>query len=262
MDNSLIGIEGNLGRPGTLSKKTHGRLRHQNVGKSSHSSGGSSSSSDSALDASSSLFSDPYDEDRLSYVEGDLSEYYIPPSQMKKVLRKYRRFSDIINTDLSLAEFEKEEDEHKAFALFEMRSRIMEMDIERGLERRGGTLPVDDMVTTGYYRTSHRIRDAVIVAKAWRDGANPSDVIKTALLTRRQERTHFVKRKEKDGYVWWEPATWADDTDFALYRCPSLGPRQLRGFEMFTIGDCQSILLKLSNERCLVCIGQTIVCLE
>jgi len=47
-----------------------------------------------------------------------------------------------------------------------------------------------------------------------------------------------------------EKVEWLDDTDFMQLRCPSLGPRCMRGFEMFTIGDCQSILLKLTNERC------------
>ena len=47
-------------------------------------------------------------------------------------------------------------------------------------------------------------------------------------------------------YVW-EPVNWVDDTDFMQYRCPSLGGRHMSGFEMFTVGDCQSILLKLTN---------------
>ena len=145
--------------------------------------------------------------------------------------------------------------------------------MERCLERRGGTSVVDDIVTTPYHRKAMRIRDAVIVSKAWRDGASPMDVINTAHLTQRAERSYFIKRP-----VWqpdyrshtasfndpswqadfdtpqysWEEVTWVDDTDFMQYSCPSLGPRRLRGTEMFTIGDCQSILLKLTNESCIV----------
>jgi hypothetical protein len=184
----------------------------------------------------------------------------------------YRKMSDCINEDITLEEFEREEDEHKAFALFEMRSRIMEKDIERGLERRGGTTPIDDLVMTPYHRSMYRIRDAVIVSKAWRDGASPKDVVNSALLTRRSERTYYVKRSGRPNSsmlsdnssmisstsvlsqrsYWWEPVSWLDDTDFMLYRCPSLGPRSMRGSEMFTIGDCQSMLLKLTNEQCIV----------
>ncbi len=43
-----------------------------------------------------------------------------------------------------------------------------------------------------------------------------------------------------------------DDTDFALMRCQSLGAGAMRGFEMFTIGDCQSILLKMTSDNCMV----------
>lgn len=258
MDNSLIGIDGNLGngakrRPDPPSKKV---VREDPT----------SSESDS------SLFTDPHD-DGYPMADGDLSEYYIPQSEMKKVLAKYRRMTDHINVDLSLDDFDREEDEHKAFALFEMRSRIMEKDIERGLERQGGTVPVDDLVLTAYHRSAHRVRDAVIVCKAWRDGASPKDVINAARLTQRDVRTYYIKRpvrgdssKSSDaastfsgysGYAassryWWEPVKWIDDTDFLLHRCPSLGPRNMRGSEMFTIGDCQSILLKLTNEQCLV----------
>jgi hypothetical protein len=210
---------------------------------------------------------------------GDLSQYYVQPSLVKRLLNKYREMSDFIDSDMSLEEFEKEEDEHRAFALFEMRSRIMEKDIERGLERRGGTVVVDDIVTTSYHRTAHRIRDAVIVCKAWRDGASFSDVVKASLLGRRGDRTYYVKRRIRNGEdhiynssiisdtasfvsgfssasssarFYWEPVKWLDDTDILQYRCPSLGSRHMRGFEMFTIGDCQSILLKLTNERCMV----------
>lgn len=252
-DNSLLGIDGNIGK--------NPRRRAAEPEDVTTSESGSS------------LFSDPYryDDDHLS-IDGDLSAYYIPAAAMKKVLRKYRNMSDCIHEDVSLEQFEREEDEHRAFALFEMRSRIMEKDIERGLERRGGTVPVDDLVTTPYYRTAHRIRDAVIVSKAWRDGASPMDVVNSAILTRRAERTYYIRRPGRPNtsmssdtlsYVsgisvasqrsyWWEPVSWLDDTDFALYRCPSLGPRNMRGSEMFTVGDCQSMLLKLTNEQCIV----------
>lgn len=263
-DNSLLGIDGNIG------KNPNRNNRPREVVESSTTEEVTSSESGSG----SSLFSDPYrfDNDHLS-VEGDLSEYYIPASRMKKVLRHYRKLSDVIRDGISLEEFEREDDEHKAFALFEMRSRIMEKDIERGLERRGGTVPVDDLVTTPYFLTSHRVRDAVIVSKAWRDGASPQDVVNSAILTRRSEHTYYVRRPVRaessfhsdsgstvSGMTsahgprsyWWEPVEWLDDTDFMLYRCPSLGPRNMRGSEMFTIGDCQSMLLKLTNEQCIV----------
>ena len=223
---------------------------------------------------------DPYS-DGTSVVQSPrssrLAKYYVEPDHMKKLLRVYRQLSDRITRKVNLTEFERLEDENKAFALLEMRSRIMEKDMERGLERRGGTVVVDDLVLTAYNRTAHRIRDAVIVAKAWRDGASPKDVVNTALLTRRPERTYFIRRPlhphhshrhhssassvvsgfstlssggHNSSRHFWEAVKWIDDTDFMLYRCPSLGPRNLRGFEMFTIGDCQSILLKLTNERC------------
>jgi hypothetical protein len=181
---------------------------------------------------------------------------------------------------------EAEEDAKKAFALFEMRSRIMEKDIERGLERQGGTVAVDDLVITPYNQAAHRVRDAVIVSKAWRDGASPRDVITASLLTRRDSKSHTIRRPIRgtharagsvisafgdsfgsigvqhpfspagnsfDGPKFYlEEVRWVDDTDFMQLRCPSLGPRCMRGFEMFTIGDCQSILLKLTNERCVV----------
>jgi hypothetical protein len=169
-----------------------------------------------------------------------------------------------------------EEDAKRAFALSEMRSRIMEKDLERGLERQGGTVPVDDIVLTSYYQSMCRVRDAVIVSKAWRDGASPSDVVMANKLTRRQFKAYYIKRpvrihsspcrsKMNDAsssvsdysFSGWasraytlEEVKWMDDTDFMQMKCPSLGPRFMRGFEMFTIGDCQSILLKLTNELC------------
>ena len=213
-----------------------------------------------------SLFADPYDHDRASPYYGGLSEYAIDPEHMKLLVRTYRKFSDKVNMSITLEEFEKEEDEHRAFALFEMRSRIMEKDIERGLERRGGTAVADDSVLTEYNRTAHRIRDAVIVSKAWRDGASPKDVITAAMLTRRHDHTYYIRRPShrvnesvlsqgnffpsSSSQDWWEPVEWMDDTSFAQFRCPSLGFRHMRGVELFTIGDCQSMLLKLTNERC------------
>jgi hypothetical protein len=255
-NNSLEGIEGNLGIRNHRSQDPYGRSHRQVERVDSESASGSS------------LFSDPYGQRRAGEpyeMEGDLSEYYVQASQMKKLVRKYRKMSECVDPDLSFADFEREEDEHKSFAMFEMRSRIMEKDIERGLERRGGTSAVDDLVTTPYNRTAQRIRDAVIVSKAWRDGASPADVVNTALLTRRVDHAHFIKRpihgndgsSAVSGYsssqrYYWEAVKWVDDTDFMQYRCPSLGPRHMRGFEMFTIGDCQSILLRLTNERCKV----------
>ena len=214
-----------------------------------------------------SLFSDPYNNSVVHQPTTDLAQYYIEPNVMKKLLRTYRHISErVAQRNMSLAELERLEDENKAFALFEMRSRIMEKDMERGLERRGGTVVVDDIALTPNNRVANLIRDAVIVAKAWRDGASPKDVINTSILTRRAERTYFIRRPIhamssnnsilSGGYssssqrYYWEAVKWIDDTDFVLYHCPSLGPRNLRGFEMFTIGDCQSILLKLTNERC------------
>jgi hypothetical protein len=186
---------------------------------------------------------------------------------VKQLVKRYRQLCPSESAYLTDEEYEKEEDAKKAFALLEMRSRVMEKDIERGLERQGGTVPVDDLVTTPYNQAAHRIRDAVIVSKAWRDGASPKDVITASILTRAEERTYYVKRPVRYrggrsslsrlndspsiGY-YLETVGWVDDTDFMQLRCPSLGPRCMRGFEMFTIGDCQSILLKLTNEQCMV----------
>ena len=214
-------------------------------------------------DDESAFFSDFYSGSE-GYCNGDLSEYYVQPSLVKKLVRKYRRMChQIISNCQTYDEADRTEDEKQAFALFEMRSRIMEKDIERGLERRGGTTVVDDLVTTNYNRRAMRIRDAVIVSKAWRDGASPRDVINTAHLTERAERAYFICRPNRNRYrsqnnslnsspYSWEEVAWIDDADFLQYKCPSLGPRSLRGSEMFTIGDCQSILLKLTNEACMV----------
>jgi hypothetical protein len=190
------------------------------------------------------------------YYNEDLSEYSINPRQVKQLVKRYRELCELESEFLTKEELSKQEDEKKAFALLEMRCRVMEKDIERGLERQGGTVPVDDLVTTPYNQAAYRVRDAVIVSKAWRDGASPKDVVTAALLTRADERTYFVKRpvwyrNSRQASYYLEPVRWLDDTDFALMRCPSLGPRCMRGFEIFTIGDCQSILLKLTNEQCM-----------
>ncbi len=184
----------------------------------------------------------------------DFSQYYIHPDEMQILVKKFRKISDGRCRHFDYEDLEREEDATKAFALSEMRSRIMEKDIERGLERRGGTTAVDDIVTTSYYKAALRVRDAVIVAKAWRDGATPQDIVNTANLTRRDTRSYYIPRynpalKGRSKYTW-EEVSWVDDNELSQYRCHSLGPRHLKGVEMFTIGDCQSILLKLSNERC------------
>jgi len=199
-------------------------------------------------------------------IETDLSIYSVHPHSVRKLVRRFRKMCN------SSSSKDAEEDAKKSFALFEMRSRIMESDIERGLERQGGTVPVDDLVLTSYNQAACRIRDAVIVSKAWRDGASPRDVIISSLLTRQADRKYVIRRLvmrgnggqnqggrssyqgllRGGGYRSYtlEEVRWMDDTDFMQFRCPSLGPRCMRGFEMFTIGDCQSILLKLTNERC------------
>lgn len=215
----------------------------------------------------SSLFPDPYRQDSWGHnVRYSLSQYYVHPDEMKRIVRKFRKLSQLCSTDLSYDDLQRQEDATRVFALSEMRSRIMEKDIERGLERRGGTKVVDDMVLTPYNREAMRIRDAVIVSKAWRDGSTPRDVINTALLTQQPEKTYSIKRphwffgeeqqsnrqrRHKKPYRW-QKVTWIDDMEFSRYRCLSLGSRAMRGYEMFTIGDCQSILLKLTNERCVV----------
>jgi len=170
------------------------------------------------------------------------------------LVKKFRKISIARCQYFDYEDLDREEDATKAFALSEMRSRIMEKDIERGLERKGGTTVVDDIVMTSYNKAALRVRDAVIVAKAWRDGATPQDIVNTANLTRRDERSYCIPRldtsaKGASKYKW-EEVNWVDDNDLSQYRCHSLGPRHLKGVEMFTIGDCQSILLKLSNDRC------------
>jgi hypothetical protein len=207
--------------------------------------------------------SSPYDESS-SDNDGEYNDhcgyywyqYRVDPASTAELVRTYRELSAQVSTARLLSGdtgYEWEDDERKIFALSEMRSRIMEKDLERGLERRGGTLTTDDLVTTSYHRTSHRIRDALIVSKAWRDGATVSDVIRTEQLTRKH-LVHSVRRvnQQQRAVISYEPVAWRDDTDFHQYRCPSLSGRQMRGGEMYTIGDCQSILLKLTNDRCMV----------
>jgi len=222
----------------------------------------------------SSVFSDAYEVD--SWGGCDLQQYYIHPDEMKPLVKKFRKMSLKKSSIQNHEEMEREEDATKAFALMEMRSRIMEKDIERGLERRGGTSIVDDLVLTAHNRAAMRVRDATIVAKAWRDGATPKDVVTTALLTQRPERRYFILRPIQVGggssngwdtrspYMQhrWEEVTWLDDLGISLYRCHSIGPRHLRGFEMFTIGDCQSILLKLCNQQCVVSTGSLLCHLD
>jgi len=192
----------------------------------------------------------------------DLSHYAIHPKSVRKLVRKFRR----------LCQSSPHNGHRKAFALLEMRSRVMESDIERGLSRRGGTIPVDDSILTSSNRASMCVRDMVIVCKAWRDGAKPKDVLTASSLTQRFDHPYFIRRKirrssysssesSSSGYsgstatsqchVYWEEVRWIDDTDFQRMRCPSMGPSHLHGFDIFTIGDCQSMLLKLTNEQCM-----------
>ncbi|CAJ1895494.1 unnamed protein product [Cylindrotheca closterium] len=228
------------------------RERTQSPHKNPFNSGGSDNGSGS------SLFSDPYKKEGFgANVAKNLDQYYIHPDEMKVVVKKFRKMSSQRVPKLSLEEYDREEDAIKAFALSEMRSRIMEKDIERGLERRGGTTVVDDSVLTPFNMAAMRVRDACIVAKAWRDGATPLDVINTSMLTRRAERSYFIPRllnagtnQSPDYKYAWEEVLWFDDLELSQYRCHSLGPRSMRGYEMFTIGDCQSIQLKLCNDRC------------
>lgn len=186
----------------------------------------------------------------------DLSIYYIQPISVQKMVRAFRKIcTSQLDTrdseDSMLSSFENLVDTKKAFALFEMRSRIMETDIDRGLDRKGGTNVVDDIVLTSYFQAASRVRDAVIVSKAWRDGATPKDVITAHFLTRRSAKAHFVCRRIPECDVsWYEEVKWLDDTDFMIMRC--LGAGMLKGFEMFTIGDCQSMLLKMTSDNCLV----------
>jgi hypothetical protein len=211
------------------------------------------------------------DEDDGLEILPDLSLYCIQPEMVRKLVRAFRKICtnqmEISSCEETmLHDFENLVDTKKAFALFEMRSRIMETDIDRGLERKGGTNVEDDIVLTPYFQAAARVRDAVIVSKAWRDGATPKDVVTAHLLTRRSVKAYFVPRpiqrirrrgvpfhNDEPDY-WFEEVKWLDDTDFMLMRCLSLGAGTMKGFEMFTIGDCQSMLLKMTSDNCTVSI--------
>lgn len=191
----------------------------------------------------------------------DLSIYHIDPGMVRKMVYAYRQLCTSQMETPLLDRFEQLVDAKKAFALFEMRSRIMEADIDRGLDRRGGANIVDDIVTTEYYQAAGRVRDAVIVSKAWRDGATPKDVLTAHVLTRRSTMAYFVKRpiqrmRRRHPHDveyprhWLEEAKWVDDHDFMLMRCQSVNSGSMKGFEMFTIGDCQTMLLKMTSDNC------------
>lgn len=192
----------------------------------------------------------------------DLSNFAVSSSQVRKLVKAYRRMSQFMSSGIIS---QHEEDSKKAFALFEMRSRIMQTDIERGFERTGGTVTVDDSVLTRYFKACCRVRDAVIVSKAWRDGATPQDARTALNLT--EGRDFYVKRTSNVVHpspnlsfdhqsigsssshiiVTYERIGWIDDTDFCLIKC--FGAKILRGSGIFTVGDCQSMLLKLTHEH-------------
>lgn len=197
-------------------------------------------------------------------ISNDLSSYAVGAGQVRKLVKAYRNMSQFVNGD-NISQ--KEEDAKKAFALFEMRSRIMATDIERGFDRAGGTVTVDDLVLTQYFRASCRVRDAVIVSKAWRDGASPQDARTALNLIEGHE--YYIKRSSRlisstdsetsdsqESFdstcskiqISYERVDWIDDTEFSLIRC--LGANTLRGSGIFTVGDCQSMLLKLTHEHC------------
>ena len=195
--------------------------------------------------------------------ELNLLNYAIDPKKSRKMVKYFRNMSNALlkaSDDPYVIE-----DSKKAFALFEMRSRIMETDIERGLDRKGGTTTVDDIVLTSYYQASYRVRDAVIVSKAWREGASPSDA-RTAYNLTRGENCYILNRDSVPNLSAvgfgsrnrffnnqvWEKVLWIDDSEFSQIRCPcpSLNGGFNRGADIFTLGDCQSILLKLTNEYC------------
>lgn len=189
-----------------------------------------------------------YSESDDSKVNSYLEQYSIDPSQIRKLVKAYRNLSE--STDIHHS---AEEDAKKSFALFEMRSRIMQTDLERGYDRAGGTMTVDDIVTTQYMKAGCRVRDAVIVSKAWKDGASPQEVRVAFNLT--NPFTYCIKRSSKLTESYHKTVTnaeekvgWIDDTEFSLIRC--FGARTLRGVDIFTLGDCQSMLLKLTHEHC------------
>jgi hypothetical protein len=177
-----------------------------------------------------------------------LERYSVDPSQIRKLVKAYRTMSESLNMNYSA-----EEDAKKSFALFEMRSRIMQTDLERGYDRAGGTMIVDDLVTTQYMKAACRVRDAVIVSKAWKDGASPQEVIVAFNLTKpftycKKSGSKFKNLRYNVGTNIDEKVAWIDDNEFSLIRC--FGVRTLRGVDIFTLGDCQSMLLKLTHEHC------------
>ena len=92
--------------------------------------------------------------------------YCVEPESVRLMVRAFRKMCtnqmEISNCeDTMLSEFEQLVDTKKRFALFEMRSCIMETDIDRGLERRGGTSVVDDIILTPYFQQIQRQRDLV-----------------------------------------------------------------------------------------------------
>ena len=126
----------------------------------------------------------------------DLSKYAVEPNQIRKLVRKFRNMNKRLQEDGGNSSIE--EDAKKAFALFELRSRVMETDIQRGLEQTGGTVIVDDIILTPYNQAAHRIRDAIIVSKAWRDGASPKDA-RTASLSIDPNAVHCIRRGDDGG---------------------------------------------------------------
>lgn len=168
----------------------------------------------------------------------DLSAYRVRASDVRRLVRYYkRRFG------------EGADDDRRAFALFEMRSRVTASDISRGSARRGGAAPTDDVVLTVAGRAAMRVRDACVVSKAWRDGAGPRDVVAADRATRGRPPVRRVVAA--DGAVVEEEARWLDDADFAVLRCLSVGPRRhMYGAEMFTVGDCRSLLLRMTDDHC------------
>jgi len=184
----------------------------------------------------------------------DLTQYCIDPDVAQQLILKYRK--------MCLRKRNKGDDDHKkAFALFEMRSRIMETDMERGLPRQGGTAYTDDIILTPSSLAAIRVRDTTIVSKAWRDGASPRDLLMASLLTRRSTHCYFIKRplfvynkftgvEVRKGHCF-EEVRWLDDLGLFQVRCASLDLMPVRGHNIFTLGDCHSLLLKLTNERCL-----------
>lgn len=96
-DSSLHGIQGNFNStPLTI---THPTARS------------AAEISRFSSDEESSLFTNPY-EDEADYLGDLLSDYFIHPNCMKKLVRRYRRLSQQFEENLSLGEFEKADDEN------------------------------------------------------------------------------------------------------------------------------------------------------